>query len=139
MKVLSLKKYLTYAFLFLSPFTFIMGICLCIYFSMSDKFAITVAVVSLASILTLLLPSIYYFYMYFKFKIKCKNIAPTNGVISTWEHGFFRYTGAVIIKVNDTDYSTSAYFNYDDAKDLVGKTVSYAIIDETLIIYEILD
>ena len=61
MKVLSLKKYLTYAFLFLSPFTFIMGICLCIYFSMSDKFAITVAVVSLASILTLLLPSIYYF------------------------------------------------------------------------------
>lgn len=139
MKILSLKKYLTYAFLYLTPFIFIMGISILLHFTDAEKYSITIAVVRLFSILGLLMPALYYFYMYFKFKIKCKKISPITGVIANWQHGFVRYTGSVIIKINDTEYSTSAYFNYDDAKDLVGKSVKCAIIDETLIIYEILD
>ncbi len=139
MKVYSLKKYLIYAFLFLAPFILIMGVCLLLNLTNGYKYSITIAVVSLFSVLALLMPSLYYFYMYFKFKIKSKKITPTQGVISNWEHGFFRYTGAIIIKIDDKEYSTSAYFNYDDAKELVGKSILYSIIDEVLIIYEILD
>ncbi len=53
------------------------------------------------------------------------------------EGGFFRYTGAVIIKTDDKEYSTSAYFSQEEAKEMVGKKVSYAIISDTLFIYEI--
>ncbi len=75
--------------------------------------------------------------MFFIFKNKCQKIVPADGVITNWEQGFYRYTGSVIIKLNDNEYSTSAYFSTDECKELVGKSVSYAIINETLFIYEI--
>ena len=71
------------------------------------------------------------------FKKKCESVTPVDGVIANWEAGFFRYTGAVIVKVDDKEYSTSAYFSNEEAKEMVGKTVSYAIISETLFIYEV--
>lgn len=83
------------------------------------------------------MPGAYYLIMFFVLKRKCKNVTPKDGVISNWEAGFYRYTGGVIIKIDDTEYSTSAYFSNEECKELIGKTISYAIIDETLFIYEI--
>ena len=77
--------------------------------------------------------------MFFIYKKKCKGFTPAEGVIMNWEPGFYRYTGSVIIKVDNKEYSTSAYFNYEDCKELVGKTISYAIIDEILFIYRIIE
>ena len=73
----------------------------------------------------------------FVFKKKCESATPVDGVIANWEAGFFRYTGAVIVNVDDKEYSTSAYFSNEEAKEMVGKTVSYAIISDTLFIYEV--
>ena len=75
--------------------------------------------------------------MFFVFKKKCESATPVDGVIANWEAGSFRYTGAVIVKVDDKEYSTSAYFSNEEAKEMVGKTVSYAIISDTLFIYEV--
>ena len=77
--------------------------------------------------------------MFFVYKNKCKNFTPVEGVITNWEAGFYRFTGGVIIKVDDKEYSTSAYFSNEECKELVGKSISYALIDETLFIYEIKD
>lgn len=85
----------------------------------------------------LLLPGAFYLIMFFVYRNKCADITPKDGIIANWKSGFFRYTGALIIKEDDKEYSTAAYFNIEEAKDMVGKTASYVIIDETLIVYEI--
>ena len=77
--------------------------------------------------------------MFFIFKNKCKSSDVAEGVVANWQTGFYRYTGSVIVKVDDKEYSTSAYFSHEECKELVGKTVLYAIIDELLFIYKIKD
>ena len=84
-----------------------------------------------------LLPAGYYFIMYLNFKNKCERYTPVEGVVSNWEAGFFQHTGSVMVKVDGNEYRSSAYFSSDEAKDLVGNSVLYAIIDEQLFIYEI--
>lgn len=133
---LSLKKYLTTALKWLIPLVLSETlICLLLFTKTIGTGAF--AVVNIANFACLLLPSMYYLVMFFIFKNKCKKIVPADGVITNWEQGFYRYAGSVIIKLNDNEYSTSAYFSIEEAKDMVGKTVSYAIIADTLFIYEI--
>ena len=86
----------------------------------------------------LLIPGTYYLITFFIFKGKCKGVTPSEGIISNWKSGFYRYTGKVIIDIDDNEYSTAAYFASDECERLVGKTVSYAIINDKLFIYEII-
>ncbi len=84
-------------------------------------------VVNIADFVCLLIPGGYYLIMFFIFKKKCNDFVPSEGVIDNWAAGFYKYTGGVIIKNNDKEYSTSAYFGNEECKDLVGKSVSYAL------------
>lgn len=133
---LSLKKYLIFALKWLCPFAFLeILICLLRFTGIAD--GTLFAMVSVANIVCRLLPGAYYLIMFFVFKKKCENFMPTDAVITNWEAGFFRYTGGVIANVDGKEYATSAYFTQEEAKEMVGKNVSCAIIDDTLFIYEI--
>lgn len=135
---LSSRKYLSTALKWLVPFVLLETLICLLLFTKTIETGIF-AVVNTANFVCLLLPSMYFLIMFFIFKNKCKEIVPADGVITNWKQGFYRYTGGVIIKLNDNEYSTSAYFSTEEAKDMVGKTVSYAIIADTLFIYEIKD
>ncbi len=137
MKYFSLQKYLGVSLKFFIPFIFLFVLCIFLLTNSGETIKITISVTLFFTILCLGLPTIYYFTLYLIFRNKCKKYTPCEGVVYNWEIGFFRYSGSVIVKVEDTEYSSSAYFYRDDAKELVGKTISYAIIDETLFIYEI--
>ena len=138
MKKLTLSKYLTTALKWLTPFA-LLEILICVLHFSGIAEATLFALINIANFICLLLPGGYYLTMFFVFKKKCESATPVDGVIANWEAGFFRYTGAVIVKVDDKEYSTSAYFSNEEAKEMVGKTVSYAIIADTLFIYEIVE
>lgn len=133
---LSLKKYLSTALKWLIPFVLLETLICLLSFTKTVGTGVF-AVVNIADFVCLLLPGLYFLIMFFVFKNKCKKVVPADGVITNWEQGFYRYTGSVIIKANDNEYSTSAYFSTEECKELVGKNISYAIINETLFIYEI--
>ncbi len=136
MKKLTLSKYVTTSLKWLLPLTFLELLVCLLYFTESADYTLF-SMITLINFILLLPPGAYYLIMFFVFKNKCEKVSPSVGVITNWESGFFRYTGAVIMKVGDTEYSTSAYFSSEKAKEMVGKTVSYAIINQTLFIYEI--
>jgi len=137
---LSLKKYLMSAAKLLALFLFIGILCLVVCFVDTIDTGIFLALVIPVSCIFLLFPAGYYCWIFFVFNKKSKNIAPVEGVVTNWEAGFFyRGTGGIIVNVDGKEYATSAYFSCDECKQLVGKTVSYAIIDETLFVYEIKD
>lgn len=138
MKKLTLSKYLTTSLKWLAPFAFL-EILICVLYFSGIAEATLFAMINVVNFVCLLLPGGYYLTMFIVFKKKCENATPVDGVIVNWEAGFFRYTGAVIVKVDDKEYSTSAYFSNEEAKELVGKTVSYAIIADALFIYEIVE
>lgn len=132
----SLKKYLFTALKWLTPFVLLELLICILYFTGNVEVALF-TIINIVDIVFLLLPGICFLIMFFVFKKKCKSFTPVEGMIANWESGFYRYTGSVIIKINDKEYSTSAYFSNDECKELVGKIISYAIIDETLFIYDI--
>jgi len=135
--ILSLKKYLIFALKWFLPFVFIGAICIVLLISGVIDTGMFLFIAVAINGIFLLLPAGYYFAMYLSFRKKCEKYAPLKGVVANWEAGFYRYTGSIIVKVDDTEYSSSACFSYEECRELVGKTVSYAIIDEILIIYEI--
>ena len=133
---LSLKKYLSTSLKWLTPFVLLEILISILYFANVAQLGLF-TVINIIDVVCLLIPGSYYLIMFFVFRSKRKNVIPVEGVISNWESGFYRYTGAVTIKIDDKTYSTSAYFSSDECKELVGKTISYAIIYETLFIFEI--
>lgn len=135
---LSLKKYLSFALKWLIPFA-LLEILICVLFFTSVIKSGLFAFIFIINIICLLLPGAYFITMFFIFKRKCKRFTPIDGVIANWEAGFYRYTGSVIICSDGKEYSTSAYFSQEECKELVGKSVSYAIIDEMLFLYSIND
>ncbi|MBR7116979.1 MAG: hypothetical protein IKC87_04645 [Clostridia bacterium] len=136
MKKLTLSKYLTTALRWLMPFA-LLEILACVLYFTGIAEGYLFAVVNVVDFVFLLLPGGYYLAMFFVFNKKSKSTTPEDGVIINWESGFFRYTGSVIVKVDGKEYSTAAYFSQEEAKEMVGKAVSYAIIADTLFIYEV--
>ena len=110
MKKLSLSKYLATSLKWLIPFVLLETLICVLHFSGIAQ-ATLFAIVNVANFICLLLPGGYYITMFFVFKKKCESATPVDGVIANWEAGFFRYTGAIIVTVEDKEYSTSAYFS----------------------------
>lgn len=128
---ISLNKYLTYAVGLLLAFTGIGALSALIWIFDDDSFQniFFVAII----VVGLLVPSLYYFYLFFKLKKKSVDVILRDAVVCNWESSG-RYSGRIIIKVDDKEYKTSAYFSHQECKDMVGQTVLYAIIDGVLFI-----
>ena len=135
---LSLQRYLITALKWIGTFALLELLLCAIYFTGVVETTFF-AMLGVINFLFLLLPGVYYLTMFLVFKKRCEGVTPMDGVIVNWEAGFFRGTGAVMIKVKDQEYTTSAYFSQEDAKEMVGKSVSYAVIDDTLFLYEVKD
>ena len=132
----SLKKYLISALKWFAAFLFIIVLCIAVCFIDTIDKELFFAIIIPISCIVLLLPAGYYTTMFFVFKKKCRNFTPVEGVITNWETGFYRYSGSVIVEIDGKEYSTSSYFSHEECKELVGKMISYAIINETLFIYD---
>lgn len=132
---LSLKKYLTHSIRWFIPFVLIGAICLtfCIFDGADAK----LSYIMVLNIIAFFCPAAYYLFLFFKFRKKTLNLSPVEGVVSNWKAGSHRYTGKIIVNVDGEEYSTSSYFSCEECKNLVGKTITYAIIDEVLFVYEI--
>lgn len=76
---------------------------------------------------------------YISMKKKCKKITPEVGTIFNWQADWNRPFGSVILKVGENEYSTSPYFLSEDCRRMVGKQVRYAIIDDVLFLYELIE
>lgn len=134
---LSLKKCLMKALEYFGCFMFIVLICLVMGVAGSSDMGLTCLVSITVASVFMLLPALYYFSYYLVFKKKYKDFTPVEGVVFNWEAGLFRGAGAIIVKVDDKKYSTLSYFNNEECNELVGKTISYAIIDDILFVYDI--
>ena len=138
--LLSLKRYLMFSLKLFAMLVFIGVICLGICFVDTIDTGVFLGLIIPVISMFLLLPAGYYFVMFLIFKKKCMNSTPVEGVVTNWEtSSFYRYTGCIIVNVDGREYSSSAYFSCHECKELVGKTITYAIIDETLFIYEVKD
>lgn len=76
---------------------------------------------------------------YISMKKKCEKITPEVGTIFNWQADWNRPFGSVILKVGENEYSTSPYFLSEDCRRMVGKQVRYAIIDDVLFLYELIE
>ena len=131
---LSLKKYLLSSLKFFIPFLIVILSCIGVNFIESVDAGIFSAIIIPISTMVLLLPSGYHFIMFLLFRKKCKAFKSEEAVVFNWEASFFRYSGSIIIKVDNTEYSSSAYFTHEECKELVGKTIYYAIIQAVWLI-----
>lgn len=134
---LSLSKYLISALKWVALFALIEVLLLASWLTDTLETGIFLFITVAINGVCTLLPAGYSFVMFLVCKKKCESYTPVEGVVSNWAAGFFQHTGSIIVKVDGKEYYTSAYFSHDEAKELVGKRVSYAIIDELLFVYEI--
>ena len=86
-----------------------------------------------------LISGVYNLSNFFTYKKKCEEYTPAEGIIYNWSMGMPRGFGMLIVKVDDQEYTTGSYFYYWDCPNMVGKRVKYAIIDDVVILYEILE
>ncbi|MBQ7768806.1 MAG: hypothetical protein IJ403_07995 [Oscillospiraceae bacterium] len=88
--------------------------------------------------LIVLCVSVYYFYAYFSYQKKAKGLTPNIGTISNWKlSGHKSFWGCVVLNVDGVEYCSPNYFSAYEAEEMVGKQVSYVIVEETLLIYDI--
>ena len=85
------------------------------------------------------IPGVYNLSNFFDYKKKCEKYTPVEGVIFNWSAGIPRPYGMVIIKEGDTEYTTGSYITQSECTEMVGKRVKYAIIEDVLFIYEVLE
>lgn len=80
----------------------------------------------------------YHIYAYFSYQKKAENLTPSIGTISNWKlSGHRGYFGCVVLNLNGVEYCSPNYFQTYEAEEMVGKEVSYVIVEETLLIYEV--
>ncbi len=84
-----------------------------------------------------LIPGLYYITRYFSYKKHLEQMTVKDGVIWNWELGHLRTNGAVAVKEDDREYLSSAIFSRDEAKNMVGSTIRYAIVDDELVIIQV--
>ncbi len=84
--------------------------------------------------------SVYHFIMYSRLKSRINDVAPTEMRVSNWRLSFlFRSSAAVTVELDGCEYWSAAYFSRDEAMRLVGKSISAAVIDGKLFVYDIGD
>lgn len=128
---ISLNKYLVHAVGTLIAFIClaIILIALWLFGDVDLKFYLLLAL----TVVGLLIPSIHDFYLFFKLRKKSADVILREAIVSNWE-SVGKYFGRILITVDDREMHTSAHFHHQECKEMVGKTVSYAIIDGILII-----
>ncbi len=83
--------------------------------------------------------AIYHTYAYVSYQKKVKALTPSIGTISNWGlSGRRSYWGHVVLKLDGVTYCSPDYFRAYEAEEMVGKEVSYVIVEDTLLIYEVL-
>jgi len=81
----------------------------------------------------------YYTYAYVSYQKKVKNLTPSIGTISNWGLSDHKsYWGHVVLDLDGVAYCSPDYFQTYEAEHMVGKKVSYVIVEDTLLIYEVL-
>lgn len=140
MKSFSTKRYINVCFLYI--FLFFLSILLGLFFACLKEpvnFLLGVSLGGLLGCIIFVPPFVFYLICLVFYRNQSKKNSPRIGTISNWDTGFFRYLGNVSITLENKTYSTPSYMGKNEAQNLVGKNVSFCIINDTLFIYEILN
>lgn len=79
-------------------------------------------------------------YALIKYPKLCKDLPEKTGRVYNWKSaGRKSLVASVVIKEEGKELCSPNYFYYTEATNMVGKLVRYKVIDETLLIFEILE
>ena len=71
-----------------------------------------------------------------------QKMQPQTATVVNWQcvggRGFNR-TANISIKIGEEEYFSPGYFSAEEARDMVGRTISYVLADHTVLVYEVLD
>ena len=132
---LCFKKYRNYTLLY--SVLLIISTVLCLLISIVDAMGYVGLVMCLLGFGSCI---IYYIYSYYSYGKKALGIEAQIGTIKNWNvSGYRARCASVVLCVDGKEYSSPNYFGIYEAQEMVGKQVSYIIIEDTLLIYAILD
>ncbi len=138
----SLNKYKKFSFVWLGLFFLLVFLSLLIGLSEGVDFDFAVRIglpIGLVCGSPFLVAAIYGWVTYATLKGKAATYTPEEGVISNWGNLFRSVYAYVSLTIEGKEYRSGVYFFRTEAKNLVGKRISYAVIDEKLFIYQILE
>ena len=93
----------------------------------------------LIGVVALVIPGCYYLYMFFTAKKKCAKGKLRKGTVSNWSSGLrARALCRVKVKAGDSEYRSSALYSRWKASSMVGKRITYIILDDKLVVCDVL-
>ena len=84
----------------------------------------------------LLTPGIYNLVCAIRYEKAAQTAEHFHGRVSNWELGFTRGAARICLNHGGTEYTSSAHFGHEEAKNLVGHDICYCILGETLFLLE---
>ena len=129
-RYISTKRYFGYSGIFLLGF--ILMECVGILAGFQDP-----AIGAFFAILiggAMLIPCLCYLIRGFTVEKEVKKQPVFIGTVFNWDEGFFRSSGAIIVKHEGKEYSSPPFFTQKEAKESVGTSLQYCLLGETLFI-----
>ncbi len=118
-------------------FSILLAVCVCLCILIGDimgYFGLVLSLLGFGGVI------VYNLYAYFTYKKKAKNMTPRIGTISNWSlSGYRSHWACVVLQWEGKEYYSPHCFSSYEAEEMVGKEVSYIIINDTLLIYDILN
>ncbi len=133
MQKLSLKKYRNMALKYFAAAAFIelFGIFSGMLEGLEIELSLIIATV--ICVIFLVIPGFVWLGLFFSYRKKSANVEPRVGYIKNWEAT--RRMGKVVMIVDGKEVATPAYFSHSEAKELVGKTVEFAVFEDVLFLF----
>lgn len=121
--------WLTVYFVLICLFSLIYGV-------LDDKPLISLAILLIFVVFLFLIPFCNYLIKLIKLDKKVASRDKRIGKIENWERGFIRILGSVSLTVKGIEYFFDSVYTCNEARDYVGKSVSYCIINDRLVILD---
>ncbi len=130
------SKYIRFIFILIGFFVlfFLLGVFLGI---LNDSLIIMLSAIITLDVFIFLLPLFYYLIQIIKLEKKIKLSDKRINKIENWQQGFFRGFGKVSLTLDGVEYFSNSIYTCNEARNLVGKSVIYCIIDDKLILLDL--
>lgn len=106
------------------------------YGVLDDSLLISLGVILIFGVFTFLIPFCNYLIKIIKLDKQVASRDKRIGKIENWQRGFIRILGNVSLTVNGLEYFSDSVYTCNEARDYVGKSVSYCIINDRLVILD---
>lgn len=137
-KIFTISKYLRFIFILLVFFVFALLIGI-LFGGLYDNLILGLAVGAVCGAILYIVPLCYYLIKLIALKNKTSQADKKLGSIENWKKGFFRGFGKISLSIDETEFFSDTLYTWNEARELVGKSVNYCIIGDTLIILNFIE